>query len=299
MLLAGQADAQPRQPQLEGPTTSIEPEVGEPESALAVVEPEPEPPPKPALPDVPDLTQTDPDLGLPGGGSSYCGPVSVSNSIIYLGENGFDRLLPVGDDRRSQQLQLVGILSSRSYMGTDPWGGTGANGILRGLERYLKRADYEYEQLAYQGWRGHQRRFRTGQRTPQLEWLRSALHRGGVAFINVGWYRPLRPSKQYVRRGGHWLTVVAAGKDAQGNPDELALVLHDPAPYAGDEPTREFVKAELLEEGWLVPRASSIASFPAKGYYVLGGGMHTKRPEDVAILDGAITLVLKAPDSDA
>lgn len=31
-----------------------------------------------------DMTQTDPNAGLPNGGKSHCGPVAVSNSLLWL-----------------------------------------------------------------------------------------------------------------------------------------------------------------------------------------------------------------------
>ena len=71
-------------------------------------------------------------------------------------------------------------------------------------------------------------------------------------------------------------------------PNPMTLVLHDPAPYAGSEPSDEYVRAEPVDARWLVEDRDAL---PAKGYYRLTGGMHVKRPGDEAILDGAIVLL--------
>lgn len=256
---------------------------------------------------MPDFNQTDPELKVPGGGWSHCGPVAVSNSLVWLSQQGYPRLLPElpeqapGADAaalRRQQIDLIRTISAEPYMGTSRWSGTGPAGILRGLHRYVRRSGYQYRRLEYQGWRGHQRAFRTGVRRPELSWIRGALEEGGVAFIHVGWYTPVPRTEALKRGGGHWLTVVSVGKDERGAPDPNALVLHDPAPYAGDEPARVFVQARELTSGWLLDRGTKSEpnpSLPAKGYLSLEGGMHIKDEGNLAVMDGAIIMVLEPP----
>ena len=239
------------------------------------------------LDQTPDLTQTDPELGLPGGGNSYCGPVAVSNSLMWLASQGWDRLAPPGDNPKEQQIELVRRLSSNRYMSTSPSMGTGATGILSGLDRYLSHRGCPYRRLAYQGWRGHPLRFSTGVRTPELEFIQEGILGRGLVWINVGWYRRGRHRRTFRRRGGHWLTVVGAGVNENGKQDPTMLILHDPAPYAGEDFANEYVRAEPLEGGWLTERKAAV---PAQGYYRLTGGMHVKREGDLAILDGAVVL---------
>ena len=236
---------------------------------------------------VPDLTQTDPELNLPGGGNSSCGPVAVSNSLMWLAGNGCPGLLPAGNDLKAQQLEMVRRLSSRRYMSTSPIGGTGAPGILNGIARYLAHAGCKYTSLKYQGWRGHPKRFSTGVRTPRLEWIRAAIKEGGAAWINAGWYRRTRHHDAYRRRGGHWMTVVGVGVDEQGRDDPSVLIVHDPAPYAGPGLANEFIRIKVIETGWLLDGKLSL---PATGYYQLTGGMHVKREGELAIMDAAVVL---------
>jgi hypothetical protein len=237
---------------------------------------------------VPDLTQTDPDLGLPGGGTAFCGPVAVSDWLAYLGQHGYPRLLPAGDSPRAQQLELARSLA-RS-MGTSRTSGTSTPGLLTALDRSVAAAGYRIRRLEYQGWRGHPLRYTTYQQRPQLGWIAQALHEGGAAFIHVGWYATSKYDRALRRHGGHWLAVVDVGQNEGGAPDPNVLVLRDPAPYAGSEPAFEFARAELMSEGWLIDQA---AALPATGYYRLGGGMRIKREGEVAVVDGAVVLVLE------
>ena len=116
--------------------------------------------------------------------------------------------------------------------------------------------------------------------TPKAEGKRS------FALINAGWYLPITDGRRlFVRRGGHWLTLVAAGIDEHGKPEPNMIVVKDPAPYAGSEPADEFVRLEPLEAGYMSEQMTAV---PARGYYRMTGGMHVKRDGEIAILDGVI-----------
>jgi hypothetical protein len=251
--------------------------------------PEPlSPPDARVLEGVPDLMQTDPDLGLARGGESHCAPVAASNALMWLGERGLARLLPDGDDARARQIRLVKRLASPAYMATSAHSGTGATGVLKGLDLYLKANGYRFKRLEYQGWRAHQLRYSTGVRIPEPAFVAEGLREGGVALISVGWYRPGRLGGAYRRHGGHWLTVVSAGVGPDGRDQPDALVLHDPAPWSGSEPRSHRVVAEALGEGWLI---GEDGPFPSRGYRALRGDLETKRPGEIAIIDGAVVLV--------
>ncbi len=242
-----------------------------------------------ALRPMPDLTQTDPALGVIGGGESWCGPVAVSNGLAWLASQGRETLIPPGESPRARQLELVRQLGSGRYMGTTPNGGTGTNNLLRGLHAFLRDSGWGYRRLQYQGWRGHPARFTTRVKSAELGFIAKALDEGGLAVIHAGWYTPGKYGADFFRRhGGHWLTVVGAGIDESGRPAPDMLVVHDPAPYAGAEGQRHFVKLARLESGWLL---AEDGAFPAKGYSRLEGGMKIKVEGDIAVLDGAVVLV--------
>ena len=270
-----------------------------PVPVTSVIEPKPapaapnEPAARPTLPerftDTPDLTQTDPELELPGDGESHCAPVAASNALTWLADHGFERLMPPGEDAKERQKLLVRRLSSRRFMATNELNGTGSRAVLAGLHRYLESVGVPYKRLAYQGWRAHQQRFSTGVRVPELGFIRDGLGDRSVVLINAGWYQPVKDGRLFLRRGGHWLAVVGIDVDEHGAPTPDVLVLRDSAPYAGTEPALEYAKLERIERGYL---NEIKASLPARGYYKLGGGMHVKRPGEVAILDGVVVLEL-------
>lgn len=240
--------------------------------------------------DTPDITQTDPALALPGGGNSFCGPVAISNSLMYLAAHGYPALAPAGATVKERQVALVRLLGSPRYMGTGPRSGTGAMGVMHGLAKYVRHAGYEIARLEYEGWRQHPYEFTRHEPHPDLAWIGGAIAPRSAAWINVGWYKKSRYADAYRRNGGHWLAVVAAGTNDRGERDPGVLVLHDSAPYEDGGPLDVFARAARIDGGWMLDGSSA---FPAKGYYVLGGGMYVKREGEVAIIDGAIVLELR------
>ncbi|MEZ4226158.1 MAG: hypothetical protein R3B13_34750 [Polyangiaceae bacterium] len=239
---------------------------------------------------MPDLTQTAQDLALPGGGGSYCGPVAVSNAIAGWAAAGQHSLLPDAHDPRAAQTTLVKLLGSARYMGTGVNSGTGAAGLMVGLERYLRDRGFAAT-LQYDGWRAHPQRFSSGRRTPSAEAIRTAFDAGSAVFVNIGWYQPSpRVAGVYRRHGGHWLTLVGHGVDAAGEPAVDVLILHDPAPWAGAEGARHFARfAPIADDGWLITESGP---FPSTGYHSLDGVL-VKHPGDVAIVDGVVMLSIR------
>jgi len=237
----------------------------------------------------PDLTQTDPALALPGGGESHCAPVAVSNALMWLVSQGFDRLAPAGDSPAERQIALTRLLSTHRFLGTNEQNGTGARSLLRGLHRYLEQTGHAYKRLRYQGWRAHSPRFATGVKTPEMSFIHEGLRDRSITLVNVGWYKPSKDLRFFARNGGHWMTVVGAGFDERGAPAPDVIVLHDPAPYAGSEFAAEFARLEPLDGGWLSELKTAL---PARGFYRLRGGMHVKREGEMAVLDGVVALEL-------
>lgn len=238
----------------------------------------------------PDLVQSDPELKFPLEGSSYCGPVAASDAVLWLAEHGFPRLAPAADSPRVRHLLLAPQLAARQFMGTSPVGGTAPDGILEGLDRWVFKAGYRVKSLRYQGWRNHPSRFATGVRVPTPAFAAQALEAGGIALVHAGWYQPRAWDGAFLRHGGHWLAI--ARVNMTQNPPEMVVI--DPAPYAGNTPEEVTVTVTPLDHGYLSEGNVNLA---ARGYSVLGGGMHVKRPTEVALMDGLVTLVLDAPES--
>lgn len=237
----------------------------------------------------PDLMQTHPAARLPGGGAAYCGPVAVSNALVWLARNGHPRLAPPDCATPAGQGALAALLGGPAYMKTSRTDGTGARAMAEGLDRYL----------AARGETGHRVRFRgadpvpapysLGVGPPDLGWVTSGLRGDGAVCLKIGWYHHDRATDAYRIFAGHWVTLVGHGVDEAGRPDPAVLIVHDPAPRSGAARSHDHVRLAPLAGG-TVHGHGKVAAHPARGYHRLGGGLRMKRGADAAILDGALVL---------
>jgi len=221
---------------------------------------------------VPDYSQTDTVYGGIPGGENYCGPVSVSNSLMWLDDNGFDNLAPNTDDRKKDQFDMI-INLGFNYMNTDD-DGTGVDELMAGAKKYLSDSGYNNFQLQYQGWRYNSSEFATGIDIPNLEWIKNGTEdTTGSVWLNI--YD--ENTDEYNRTGGHWVTLVGYGYN--GNPDYL--ILHDPSTcFAND-----FVLPVQIINGNLTGNYKGLPR-SATGFYE----MDNMRSDKLAILDGAVIL---------
>ncbi|KPK57907.1 MAG: hypothetical protein AMK73_09680, partial [Planctomycetes bacterium SM23_32] len=198
---------------------------------------------------IPDMLQTDPHARLPDGGKAYCGPVAVSNSLVWLDAVGFPDMVPDVRSPSAAQADLARLLGSAGYMNTDPTAGTGPAGVLLGVQRYVRERLYQYERLEYQGWRPHPAEFRTGVAVPELSFMQEGILGAGAVWVNIGWYTYDRRRDEYRRVGGHWVTMVGYGEDEEGRPHPHIIIVHDPAPRAGVHPAHEYVLLRQIQSG--------------------------------------------------
>ena len=233
---------------------------------------------------IPDLTQTDPKGKFAGNGKNFCGPVAVSNSLMAF----------FGEDLRWEEVthyDVVNQLASMPYMNTHLEKGTNVRQLMRGVERYLGERGEKNYYLKFQGWRRHESRHRTGANNPSLVWIKRLLAGGGAVWINVGWYAKTEEEGEFRRLGGHWVTAVGYGQDAEGTPDASYLLIHDPAPRAGVAPGRQFVKMSRMNSGVLTGVMRNLPR-PAKYLYRMEGEMKLRRGAHIALMDGAVGLRL-------
>ncbi|MBW1989186.1 MAG: hypothetical protein JRI97_06535 [Deltaproteobacteria bacterium] len=247
----------------------------------------------------PDMVQTDQNARLPARGMAYCGPVAVSNSLVWLSRHGYAELIPPLDKKRTMtQAQLASLLALEKYMDTSLKHGTSPAELLEGLEKFLADRGFSSASLKYQGWRSVPERFIASKGPPSMDWIKKGLLGDSAVWLNVGWYDLDKETKTFHRRGGHWVTLVGYGKNAAGKPDPFVLAVHDPAtrrkPGKDKAPRRrhDFVVAEPIASGTL---AGKIKPLPvdAAGYYILGGELHVQHDADYALLDGAVVLTLQ------
>src|SRR5262249_54453269 len=144
-----------------------------------------------------------------------------------------------------------------------------------------------------EGWRSIPSWMKRSQRVPDVNWIKAGLcEPTGVAWLNVGWYRYHRERNEYVRFGGHWLTLVGYGVDERGRPDPRCLIVHDPSPRSGKGTVHDVIRFEPIITGRLVTDAKSGAGRSAAGYNKVHSTVRLPKGTDFGILDGAIVMTL-------
>ena len=240
---------------------------------------------------IPDITQTDPKVKFPHGGFHYCGPAAVSNSLMWLAANGYDKLLPKKGCPTGTQAEMACLLGEK-YMETRLDEGTSPAALLEGVAQFIKDCGYRYSKLQYEGWRQHPSQFDTGVVAPNLDWIKSGLLPGDSAvWLNLGWYRHDRKTDRYERLGGHWITLVGFGADKNGKEDPNSLVVHDPAKL-GQSGRNEYIRVEKIAAGQI--HGASGVFVNAAGFHKIADGLNLRNESDVAILDGAVVLQMLA-----
>lgn len=216
---------------------------------------------------IPDLTQSEIGGRQYGFGAQFCAPVAASNSFYWLAGS------------KGDQRELARSLASTSYMDTDRNRGTTTAQFLNGVDAMAVDLFDGYQKLEYQGWKRHPRKFTTGIKIPEWRWIIEGVADDSAVWLNVGWYQFDTVNHVYHRVGGHWVTVVGY--------DDNILIIHDPAPRAGQSFANEYVHIAQLHGGILTDQRSGLYQ-RADGYLVLGTGMHLKPIADVAVIDGAV-----------
>ena len=240
--------------------------------------------------ETPHFWQLDPRGGFANGGRDYCGPVAISDSLVYLAHHGFPELLPDGAGDQAQ-IALINTLASPHYLGTDPDRGTGSGSVLKGIEKYVVAHGYQCTTMEYEGMYElgrREREFIIADR-PDLNWMkRGILDPRGAVWLGIGWYTQTGEVR-WKRTGGHWVPMV--GFDTT---DAGALLIHNPGTRGNgdlpDDPERDVVHLKLMTEGTLEmdggPEHSAVGR-----YQVDGPGLPMGR-DQVAFLDSAIVVVV-------
>lgn len=231
---------------------------------------------------VPDFLQTDREAGFAKSGSQFCAPTAVSNSLMWLADNGYEELRPAGEAKGSQ-IAMIKILSGKNFMKTSPSIGTDAAQLMRGVESFVDESGYTISELSYQGWR-QVPADRLDAELPDLEAIKTYVADDQSAvWLNVGWYSFDEESEEYERRGGHWVTAVGFLDDD--------LLIHDPSPAAGSGFRTQRITLEELSGGRLTGNQRNLPR-SATGYYEISGEM-AKGSETTCILDGVVFMTLE------
>lgn len=243
----------------------------------------------------PDLMQTDAELDLLEGGQMSCGSVSITNSLAWLANNGFEEVMlrdADGNVSYAKTAQAMDrVLNLTRARGALP------PAFLRGVSRYLTEQGYtdaDYR-LEFQGW--CRSKNLDGVDVPSIDALKRGLIGGSAVWLFVGFYRYDGQGDEYQIISHHYVTLVGYGVDEHGNEDPDVLIVHDPAPRSGSGVSHDYVRIERLNSGritvdptaWFA-KAYSQLPIDAAGYHKLGDGLAYNPKADVAILDGVIIL---------
>jgi len=231
--------------------------------------------------EMPDFCQSDSRHGkLPRGGANYCGPAALSNTLMWLDENGFPELVKDDPDTGRKQFELIRLLGSEQYLGTDPVSGTSPGRLALGIERYARDAGYQVK-VETMNWRSKVRRVG---RVMNRDWVVKSLREGAQVLLNIGWC--LDRGDHYFRAGGHFVTVA----EVKGSLAEPVFLVHDPARRDGlEKRTVECRFVPLPPDRQL--RLKSGTSISTRGFYELRG-VRIKKGHDLAVIDGALVFRL-------
>ncbi len=232
----------------------------------------------------PDFCQTDHRYGkLPGDGKELCAPVALSNSLVWLNQHGYPKLLDKPKPTPADQAELIRKLCHDDYLAPDLKIGTPPKRVVLGIEKFFKHVGYEC-QVEQMGWRSSTHQIG---KVPGETWMLKSCMGTSNLLINVGWYKTKK--NIYHRFGGHWVTLVGF-KEEHGRRE---LLIHDPNPHGGNEKKTEACQLMALPAHHSLETQEGEA-LKADGYFELRG-VHLAKDADLAIIDEAVAFTPRHP----
>jgi len=231
---------------------------------------------------MPNLCQTDKRADiLHTDGLSLCGPVTVSNILIYLAKTHFPSIVPELSELSELEAQFKLIDKLAEYMGTDSDGTSDAD-LIEGFNKYVTEYGYKTE-VFYEGFEG-QENFTPDVIGDPAKIMPFAIGTSN-AILSVTFCKVDPETKRY-EPIDEWHYVNLAGFSNCRVPK---LIVHDPSPATEREPKEcELFK---IEDGtlhnWYPPN-----EFDAKGFLELEGiGIHEedkKKGANKIVLDSIL-----------
>jgi hypothetical protein len=204
---------------------------------------------------MPDFSQTDRRLKLPGGGSHYCVPVATANVLVWLAEQrGYKKLLPVQGLTTIEKVASVATeLGSHSLMSTAPKGGTNLQKFVDGLSQFIRKSGYSASLEAH-GPRRYRNVNRNHQGAPDMFKIRSEFARGAGVWISVVFFKEGNRSGELQRIGGHMTTMAGFGVNEKGATDRDVIILHDPDDGHRASVQRRYLHPERIRNAFHVDK---------------------------------------------
>ncbi|MGB5214216.1 MAG: hypothetical protein WBN88_11320 [Anderseniella sp.] len=204
---------------------------------------------------MPDFSQTDRRLNLPGGGSHYCVPVATANVLVWLAEQrGYKKLLPVQGLTTIEKVASVATeLGSDNLMSTAPKGGTNLQKFVDGLSAFIRKSGYRPSLEAHSLW-SYRNVSRNHKGAPDMYKIRSEFARGAGVWISVGFFKEGNRSGNFQRVGGHMTTMAGFGVNERGATDRDVIILHDPDDGHRASVQRRYLHPERIRNASLVDK---------------------------------------------
>lgn len=240
----------------------------------------------------PDFCQTDKEGQFDNGGRKYCGPVAISNSLMWFADNGYAQLLDGKKPDKRTQIEMIHVLGSPAYMRTEGADGTNSLWLMRGAEKFVTERGERFAKLEYRGRSRVPKKQKPTDELPSMKWVADALEnpRGG-ACVNIGWYTHDAATDTFTRRGGHWMTATGAGTD-----DAPTIDLHDPASRSGKGKVTHHAQLQRLASGTLTGEGRGFRH-KAAGLFAIRDGIVPKQvvkgEKTWPIIDGIVVMVLE------
>lgn len=240
----------------------------------------------------PDFCQTDKEGQFDDGGRKFCGPVAMSNALMWFAENGYPQLLDGKKPDKRAQIEMIQVLGSSGYMRTEGADGTNSLRLMEGAEKYVAERGGRFAKLEYRGRSRVPKKYKPTDELPTPNWVAETLRdsRGG-ACVNIGWYTHDAATDTYARHAGHWMTATAAGAD-----NHPTIDLHDPASRSGKGKVTHHAHLDRLASGTLTGEGRGFP-FKAAGLFAIRGGIVTKQvvngEKTWPIIDGIVVMVLE------
>jgi hypothetical protein len=223
--------------------------------------------------------------GFPGGGTEYCGPVAVSNSLMWLRNHGYPSLVASSGNSFRDQHTLIALLGSSDFMNTRK-NGSSVEDLCRGAHKYLAMHGLG-GRIKAQGMYYASKEFRDDKKIPDFDEIKAFTTGARAVWLNIGWYTYDSLSNRYEKTGGHWVTSVGYGFDGE-NFNDNALIVHDPDTKG---PANDYLKTEVISSG-MIANESEIPPIGAPGYRRFREGKNR-----FGIICGAVFLSLDTPPS--
>ncbi len=242
---------------------------------------------------IPDLLQTHWKGHFDLGGFFHCGPVAASNSFAWFYLIGYRHILPGASDVNNEQIELAKKLGSSPYMNTEfSRGGTTAEDLVRGIEKYISECGYRNSTVTYTGWDPFHTEYPDPVRIPDMTFIKNGFENAGSVLLNIGWYVYDPKAETYTRKSGHWVTLAGYGMDVSGHVCPDTLVIHDPAPWAGKDFQNHYVRFETIDKGVL---KGAFKGLPVEGggFLIARQGLPKPTERVTGIIEGTVAIKME------